>query len=575
MNPAPLDLGLVFCGRVAYGGRGMNGDVERKKYAWGRILGVLVSVAFLWVVFRKIEVTELAATFRKLEAGWYLLALAVFGLATVCATLRWHLMLRLVGCVVHPGATLRAVLIGNFFNTLLFGPTGGDIAKSALYSRWYREPMTEVLTASVLDRLLGGAASTVLIVGMLVLAAASGGFALLTQIHLPGFQWWWVAVAALIGAALTVLVKKSDGNSFLARWLASMSSGWKELLKMPQVASAALVLGMLVQLCFFTVIGLSLVAVTEVDIPWRQMLWTIPAIALIGALPISMAGAGVREGSALVLLGLYGIPKADAVASAMLTLLAYLLWSALGGLLLWRESRKMRAAPFTSEPKTISVVMPVLNEAEALPDTLRQVKQLAHVSEIIVVDGGSRDGTRDLAAEAGCRVLESPPGRGAQLRRGAEAATGDVILLLHADTWLPANADKAVLRCLGDPTVAGGGFWKEFRDPHWLMAGSRWRCGLRWLMAGRILGDQGFFLRREALAKIGGIPDLPLMEEFELCRRLREHGRLALAGATVTTSTRRFRQLGVLRTYARMWRVTLLYRCGTDPEELRRIYEQK
>jgi rSAM/selenodomain-associated transferase 2 len=225
--------------------------------------------------------------------------------------------------------------------------------------------------------------------------------------------------------------------------------------------------------------------------------------------------------------------------------------------------------------QSISVVIPTLNEEPSLPETVRRARANPEVCEILVVDGGSQDRTRTVGEELGCRVLDSPPSRGGQMRRGAAVARGDVVLLLHADTWLPPEAGRAALECLRDPSVAGGGFWKTFRDGTWLMRGSRCRCGLRLWLGGRILGDQGLFVRRDVLERVGGVPDLPLMEELELCRRLRQVGRLALANATVTTSARRFRQRGVLSTYWRMWIVTLRFHCGATPEELCRLYEKE
>lgn len=161
------------------------------------------------------------------------------------------------------------------------------------------------------------------------------------------------------------------------------------------------------------------------------------------------------------------------------------------------------------------------------------------------------------------------------MRLGAAQAVGDVVLLLHADTTIPPEAGQAALNCLRDASVVAGGFWKVFRKTTFLLLGSRWKCAVRLMLGRRIAGDQALFIRREILEQIGGVPNMPLMEEFELCRKLRQTGRLALADATIVTSARRFQKLGVLRTYVRMWWVTELYRLGKSPAELRKIYERE
>lgn len=240
------------------------------------------------------------------------------------------------------------------------------------------------------------------------------------------------------------------------------------------------------------------------------------------------------------------------------------------------ETRVAQSRTLDVPASSVSIVIPALNEALDLPETLRRARAIPEVSEIIVVDAGSTDATREIAERAGCRVLSAiQPSRGGQLRIGCLAATGDAIILLHADTWLPENAGKALLTTLLDPCVVGGGFWKTFRERHYLMLGSRARCALRLHLFGRVLGDQAMFVRRTSLEAIGGVPDMPLMEEFELCRKLRALGRLALADATVVTSVRRFIERGILRTYLRMGWVTLKYCLGAKPESLRKIYERK
>ena len=161
------------------------------------------------------------------------------------------------------------------------------------------------------------------------------------------------------------------------------------------------------------------------------------------------------------------------------------------------------------------------------------------------------------------------------MNAGAQQATAPVLVFLHADTWLPPDAGRAARRVLEDPLVAGGGFWKVFRDPHPLMAGSRWRCWTRWRFFGRFAGDQAIFVRRAALERSGGFPAIPLMEEFELCRQIRRTGRLVLADATVSTSSRRWRERGVVRTYWKMACVTTLYHVGFSPQRLAALYERR
>jgi rSAM/selenodomain-associated transferase 2 len=221
----------------------------------------------------------------------------------------------------------------------------------------------------------------------------------------------------------------------------------------------------------------------------------------------------------------------------------------------------------------ISVIIPVRNEAAELPETVRRLRAVPEVVELIVVDGGSSDGTFSVADDLGCRVVESAPGRGIQMRRGAELATGDVVWFVHADTWVDGTAGAAIREALSDSEIVGGGFWKVFRESHWMLRGSRFKCWIRFVLFGWIFGDQTFFVRRGALEKTGGVPAIVLMEDVELCRALRRLGKLVLAKGIVTTSARRFIQRGIFRTYGRMLLVLLGYAAGRRPEQLRGVYE--
>jgi len=223
---------------------------------------------------------------------------------------------------------------------------------------------------------------------------------------------------------------------------------------------------------------------------------------------------------------------------------------------------------------TLSVIIPTLNEASELPETLKHARAIPEVKEIIVVDAGSTDDTRAIARDHNCIVIKSEPSRGGQLRLGAQRASGEVVLFLHADTWLPENAGAVIRETLARPLVIAGGFYKRFRDGG-ALPGSRLRCWLLWALTNRLFGDQAIFVKRKALEQCGGVPDVPLMEEFELCKKLAGRGRLALASATVLTSARKFRDHGTLKTYWRMMGVSVRYWLGASPQRLAEIYYRK
>lgn len=221
------------------------------------------------------------------------------------------------------------------------------------------------------------------------------------------------------------------------------------------------------------------------------------------------------------------------------------------------------------------MVIPTLNEERELPETLRRLPGIPEVAEVLVGDGGSTDRTPEIIRRHGARLVKASAGRGRQMRPAAALATGDIVLLLHADTWVPPDLGRAIQACLADPRVVGGACLKTFRDPHWLMRGSRFRCRLRMRLFQFAYGDQAIFVRRDVLERIGGVPDVPLMEEHLLCRALRAKGRLALAETVVSTSARRFREEGVWRTYRLMAAINLRWRFGATPGQLASRYQTK
>jgi rSAM/selenodomain-associated transferase 2 len=219
----------------------------------------------------------------------------------------------------------------------------------------------------------------------------------------------------------------------------------------------------------------------------------------------------------------------------------------------------------------LSIVVPTLDEARRLPACLASAR--AASDDVVVSDGGSRDGTVALARALGARVVEGPAGRGGQLGRGAAAASGDVLLFLHADTVLPPGAREAVAGSLA-AGAEGGAFLLRFDDGRRIYRlGERfvaWRTRLSRLP----LGDQAQFVRRDVYAAMGGYRDWPILEDLDFARRLRARGRLAVLPLAVTTAARRYSTAGVARTLLTNWAIWLLYALGVPPQRLARLYRQ-
>jgi rSAM/selenodomain-associated transferase 2 len=217
----------------------------------------------------------------------------------------------------------------------------------------------------------------------------------------------------------------------------------------------------------------------------------------------------------------------------------------------------------------LSIVIPALNEAErirAVLEALAPLRRRGH--EVIVVDGGSTDGTAGLARPLCDRVLSSVPGRAVQMNVGACHATGDALLFLHADTALPPESDRMVTQTLQQHIW--GRFDIEIEGRHPLLKVVGCAMNLRSRLTGIATGDQAIFVRREAFA---GFPEIALMEDIAFSRQMKRRGAPACLRSRVRTSGRRWESRGVLRTILLMWRLRLLYFLGARPERLARLYD--
>jgi rSAM/selenodomain-associated transferase 2 len=220
----------------------------------------------------------------------------------------------------------------------------------------------------------------------------------------------------------------------------------------------------------------------------------------------------------------------------------------------------------------LSVVMPVLNEAAGIEAALSALAPYrSRGVEVIVVDGGSHDGTLDLARPLADSVIAAPRGRAIQMNVGAAAASGDVLLFLHADTKLPENADGLLL----DGLACSGREWGRFDvrlDGGGLLPVVAAAMNLRSRLTGISTGDQALFVTRAAFERAGGFPPIALMEDVALSARLKRAGPPCALRARVTTSGRRWRAHGMLRTMLLMWALRLCFFLGADPAKLARAY---
>ena len=221
----------------------------------------------------------------------------------------------------------------------------------------------------------------------------------------------------------------------------------------------------------------------------------------------------------------------------------------------------------------LSIIIPSLNEAGNIVTSLEPLQRLrSNNHEIILVDGGSSDNTVELAHPLATKIVYSRKGRARQMNTGAEEAFGDVFWFLHADTIVPENADQLIEQALNDK------YWGRFNirlsGKSFLFRIIERMVNVRSCFTGIATGDQGIFIKREAFNKINAYPDIPLMEDIEISKRLRRiYGRPACVSEKLLTSSRRWEKHGIFKTVFLMWWLRLSYFFGISAEKISRAYK--
>jgi rSAM/selenodomain-associated transferase 2 len=220
-----------------------------------------------------------------------------------------------------------------------------------------------------------------------------------------------------------------------------------------------------------------------------------------------------------------------------------------------------------------SIIIPVLNEASGIEKFLSTLQTFREQGEIIVVDGGSQDNAIAIASPLIDKFIKSPKGRAIQMNAGAKAASGEILLFLHADTYLPSNALKLIEQGLSQ-NYQWGRFDIKLSGPHFIFLVIARFMNWRSRLTGISTGDQALFVQKLVFDQVGQFPEIPLMEDIAICKNLKSIGPPLCLKSKITTSSRRWHQFGITRTILLMWWLRLLYFFGCNPETLAQLYSR-
>lgn len=222
----------------------------------------------------------------------------------------------------------------------------------------------------------------------------------------------------------------------------------------------------------------------------------------------------------------------------------------------------------------ISIIIPVFNEAAIIQQNLNNLLCCHQEVEIIVADGGSDDQTLELAKSMGVKTLVCVPGKARQMNLAAGIASGEILLFLHADTFLPADYATFVRNILAKPNTVAGAFRLKINAPQLSLRLVEKIVNWRSHFLSLPYGDQAIFMKSEVFKDLGGFLDLPIMEDFDMMLRLRKQGKIGIAPVSVLTSPRRWQKLGVFQTTLVNQLIIIGYFLGANPHKLANFYRR-
>jgi rSAM/selenodomain-associated transferase 2 len=223
---------------------------------------------------------------------------------------------------------------------------------------------------------------------------------------------------------------------------------------------------------------------------------------------------------------------------------------------------------------SITVIIPTFNESSHVKALLVYLRRLNRKMELMVSDGGSTDGTSDIAKPL-AGVLRSRKGRGAQMNAGAAIADGEILWFLHADCHPHPDSIEEMLRALGNPAVAGGGFEYDLDHPGLIFRLTEFFSNRKNRLLKLLYGDMGIFVRKEVFEKMGGFKEIPLMEDMDFCKRLKKHGKIIIIPKRISTSAKRWIEEGAVKNLVRNWLLQIAWSLGASPDALSKHYKFK